>query len=75
MMSYWTNFAKHADPNGEGLSEWPTFTDQSPKAMLLDVSSIAATLPNLDKIKAFDKYYAWRRDEARQKAQQQSAAQ
>jgi para-nitrobenzyl esterase len=26
MMSYWTNFAKTANPNGQGLPEWPGYT-------------------------------------------------
>lgn len=26
MADYWTNFAKHGDPNGEDLPEWPAYT-------------------------------------------------
>ena len=70
MMTYWTNFAKNGDPNGEGLPTWPRFADQSPEAMILDTTSAAKALPNLEKVKAFDAYYAWRRAEAKDKAQQ-----
>ena len=27
MVSYWANFVKHGDPNGESLPAWPPFTD------------------------------------------------
>ena len=26
MVTYWTNFCKNGDPNGEGLPEWQPFT-------------------------------------------------
>jgi para-nitrobenzyl esterase len=26
---YWTNFAKHGNPNGSGLAEWPKYDDKS----------------------------------------------
>lgn len=56
--SYWINFAKNGDPNGEGLPQWPAFNEKENQVMYIDGDTGAKTHPDLDKIMAFDKYYA-----------------
>ena len=60
--SYWVNFAKKGDPNGEGLPKWPAFTNTSAQVMNLDDPSKAIDVPNLQKIEVLDGYFAWRRE-------------
>jgi hypothetical protein len=36
--------------------------------MFFDSASSARPIPNMEKLKALDGYYGWRREEARQKA-------
>jgi para-nitrobenzyl esterase len=68
MTSYWTNFAKNADPNGAGLPPWPVFSPADQKAMFfVDAQPGARAVPNMTQIKALDGYYAWRRDETKAK--------
>lgn len=64
--SYWINFARTGDPNGPGLPEWPAFTEKDQRVMFFNKESGARPIPNLEKLKAFDAYYAWRREQAKQ---------
>ena len=63
MQGYWINFATSGDPNGPGLSPWPAFTAAKPQVMRIGKDPGAAPVPNLDKLKALDTYYAWRREQ------------
>lgn len=65
MSSYWVNFATTSDPNGPGLPAWPAFTEEAQQVMWFDGSPAARAVPNQDKLKALDAYYAWRRQEAK----------
>ena len=65
--SYWVNFAKKGDPNGPGLPVWPAFDEKEQKTMFFDKTPGARPHPNIDKIKAFDAYFAKLREEAKAK--------
>jgi para-nitrobenzyl esterase len=64
--SYWVNFAKSGDPNGPDLPEWPAFTENDQKVMVFDSEPSARPVPNLEKLKAFDAYISWLREQAKQ---------
>jgi para-nitrobenzyl esterase len=65
LSSYWVNFAKTGDPNGEGLPAWPAFSVAAQNAMHFDTKSSARPVPNMTQIKALDAYFAWRREETK----------
>lgn len=48
MSSYWVNFARNGDPNGEGLPYWPAFNKEKGEAMIFDSTSVVKKYPFLD---------------------------
>jgi para-nitrobenzyl esterase len=64
--TYWVNFAKTGKPNGQDLPQWPVFTDSDQQVMNLNDPSKATPVPNLDKLKVFDGYFAWRRSQEKE---------
>ena len=61
VVSYWTNFVKTGDPNGQGLPRWPAFSLAKPVVMHLRAAPAAGPLPNTEQLKVLDAYFAWRR--------------
>ncbi len=61
MSSYWTNFAKYGNPNGEGLPEWPAFTEEKQQSMVLTAAPHPEPVPSAEGLKVLDAYFAWRR--------------
>ena len=61
MATYWTNFAKYGDPNGEGVPEWPAFSDANPVVMHFNQIPKPGPVPSAESLEVLDKYFAWRR--------------
>lgn len=64
MSTYWVNFAKHGDPNGEGLPTWPAFSNRKPQVMYFSQTPYMGTVPDGEGLKVLDSYFAWRRTPA-----------
>ncbi len=56
MQSYWVNFAKTGDPNGEGLPQWDMRKKGQDKLIRLDSEIRMEEDPNLEIYKVIDKY-------------------
>ena len=51
MSSYWVNFMKTGNPNGQGLPEWPKYDNTTQQAMVFDKTSGKQSLPDKDALK------------------------
>jgi len=61
MATYWTNFAKHGDPNGDGVPAWPPFSDANPVVMYFSQTPHTGPVPSAEALKTLDAYFKWRR--------------
>ena len=65
MSSYWVNFARAGDPNGPGLPAWPAFDEKEMKTMIFEQTPAVRPLPNLEKLKTYDGFFAWEREQTK----------
>ena len=62
MRTYWTNFAKTGDPNGQGLPDWPSYNDASPQVLHIQAGGTkAGAIVNQPGLHVLDEYFASRR--------------
>ncbi len=61
MGTYWTNFAKYGDPNGEGVPKWPAFSDENPEVMYFNKTAYTGPVPSAESLEVLDSYFTWRR--------------
>ena len=61
MATYWTNFAKYGHPNGNGMPEWPAFSDAKPIVMHFNQTPHTGPVPSEASLKVLDEYFKWRR--------------
>ena len=61
MATYWTNFAKRGDPNGEGVLLWPAFSDANPVVMYFGQAPHTGPVPGAGSLDDLDAYFSWRR--------------
>lgn len=61
MATYWTNFAKYGNPNGDGVPEWPAFNDNNPEVMYFSQKPFVGPVPSSESLEVLDSYFKWRR--------------
>jgi para-nitrobenzyl esterase len=61
MSTYWVNFAKHGNPNGEDVPAWPAFSEGHPQVMYFQQTPHVGPVPSADALEVLNGYFAWRR--------------
>jgi para-nitrobenzyl esterase len=61
MTSYWANFAKKGDPNGEGLPLWPKYDPKAPRVLHFDETIKDAPDTTRARYEALDAFVSSRR--------------
>ncbi len=58
VMSYWVNFARTGNPNGEGFPEWPEYENDKDSVMYLNASgSKAGAIPHNARMDFLTKFF------------------
>ena len=65
MNTYWGNFVKTGDPNGEGLDPWPVYRDGEKTVMLFKNGTSLIETPNKPQLELMEEHFAARRALAR----------
>ena len=55
--SYWVNFAKSGNPNGQALPHWPAFTNADSKVLYLADPITVGGVANINSLTVFDAVY------------------
>lgn len=61
MISYWVNFTRNGDPNGEGLAAWPEYENGKRTVLLFRDGTDVIGLPERKVLKILDAYFRDRR--------------
>ena len=62
MHSYWVNFIKTGDPNGEGLDNWPVYRDVEETVMYFKEGTSLIGTPNKPQLQVMEDYFSWKRN-------------